>query len=380
MKPTLIALVFSAAVWSQVWAQAPGDARRGGVILREADCLNCHTFQGAGKGTAPDLGHRAGEVFTRPQMAALMWNHAPAMWAAMHNSGTAVPGLTTQSVGDLFSYFYATRFFEPLGDAGRGKEVFQNRRCATCHNLTGPKIGPPLAEWKEVSDPAAWIRQMWNHSGAMYAKTLEKKIPWPNLTGQELSDLLVYLRSLPQTRSAEARFTVSDPEIGKTLFDSKGCTNCHVVKGSAPGKISIPIAGKPADSLSTVAAAMWNHAPMMNARTKGDLPRFEGQEMNHVLGYLFWAGFFEDAGDPAAGLRVYEKKQCGDCHEKGEAGAPSVATIRSRPGGATAITMTSALWRHGPNMLAAMRQRGRQWPLFTPTEMSDLIAYFNRRD
>jgi cytochrome c551/c552 len=246
--------------------------------------------------------------------------------------------------------------------------------------LNQQKIGPPLSAWKEVADPAAWIRQMWNHSGAMYAKAKEKKIPWPNLSGQDFSDLLVYLRRIPQTRSAEARFTVYDPGQGKTLFESKGCTRCHVIKGVETGKISIPIAGHPADNLSAVAATMWNHAPIMNTNAHGDLPRFEGDEMNHVLGYLFWAGFFDEAGDPNSGQRVYEKKGCVDCHSKGEAGAPSLATIRAVPGGASSVTMTSALWHHGPAMLAAMKQRGRQWPQFTPREMADLIAFLNRRD
>lgn len=380
MNKILVSLVFLTAVSALTTAsaaQAPGDARRGGMLLREANCLDCHTFQGTGKGTAPDLSHRAGEVFTRTQMAALMWNHAPGMWSSMHGTGTQVPALSPQSVGDLFSYFYAARFFEPLGDAGRGKAVFQDRRCAACHDLTGHKVGPPLAEWKEVSDPAAWIRQMWNHSSVMYAKAKEKKIPWPQLSGQDFSDLLVYLRSLPQTRSAQAQFAVSDPDEGKVLFDKKGCTGCHVIKSAAPAKISIPIAGRPVDSMSAMAAEMWNHAPIMNSSAHGALPRFEGEEMNHVLAYLFWAGFFEDAGDPAAGQRVYEKKQCGDCHNKSEAGAPTVAAIHGRPGVVTSLTMTSALWRHGPSMLAALQQRGRQWPQFNAREMADLIAYLN---
>ncbi len=385
MKSSLVAGLFLAGVvWASVAAaQAPGDARRGGLVLRQADCLDCHTFEGAGKGTAPDLGRRTADAFTRTQFAALMWNHAPQMWGMMHQSGKAVPALSVEQVGDLFAHFYSARFFEPTGDAARGKRLFNERRCSVCHDLRAPKVGPPVAEWKEVSDPAAWIRQMWNHSGVMYAKAKEMKIAWPNLTAQEFSDLLVYLKSLPETRSAKAEFSVSDPQEGKNLFDKKGCTRCHVIHGAEAGKISIPVNGRPADSLAAVAAMMWDHAPSMNESSKGDLPHFEGAEMNHVLAYLFWSGFFEEPGDPRAGQRVYEKK-CAECHAKGVAGAPDLAFLRSRPGaagerGVSAISITSALWKHGPGMLAALKSRGREWPVFQGSEMADLIAYLNQK-
>jgi hypothetical protein len=41
--------------------------------------------------------------------------------------------------------------------------------------------------------------------------------------------------------------------------------------------------------------------------------------------------------------------------------------------------MVSALWRHGPTMLDAMRKRGTPWPRFNGREMSDLIAFLNSK-
>jgi cytochrome c2 len=380
MKSAIIAILCFASVRA---AQAPGDARRGGILLRQAECLDCHTFENFGKGSAPDLARRTADAFTRTQFAALMWNHAPSMWGMMHGGGKLIPGLSVDQVGDLFAYFYAARFFEPAGDAARGKQLFDARRCSACHDLHAAKIGPPVSEWKAVTDPAAWIEQMWNHSGAMYAKAKEKKIAWPNLTAQEFSDLLVYLKSLPETRSAQAEFSLSDPQLGKNLFDSKGCIRCHVVNAQEANKISIPVHGRPADSLAAVAAMMWNHAPSMNESGKGDIPRFEGGEMNHVLAYLFWAGFFDDPGDPRVGQKIYEKR-CAECHARGGAGAPDLAFLRSRPGPdgqrkLSAITMTSALWKHGPGMLAVLKSKGKEWPMFQGTEMADLIAYLNSK-
>jgi hypothetical protein len=43
------------------------------------------------------------------------------------------------------------------------------------------------------------------------------------------------------------------------------------------------------------------------------------------------------------------------------------------------ITVTSAVWSHGPAMFRAMRQKRISWPEFHGSEMADLIAYLNSR-
>ena len=54
-----------------------------------------------------------------------MWNHAPTMWAAMRAREIQAGDSNPQSAADLFAYFYAARFFEKPGDAGRGKALFR---------------------------------------------------------------------------------------------------------------------------------------------------------------------------------------------------------------------------------------------------------------
>jgi hypothetical protein len=58
----------------------------------------------------------------------------------------------------------------------------------------------------------------------------------------------------------------------------------------------------------------------------------------------------------------------------GKAPDLSQATERFSP-----ITLTSALWRSGPAMLKAMKQRKMEWPEFHGSEMTDLIAFLNER-
>ena len=53
-----------------------------------------------------------------------------------------------------------------------------------------------------AGDPIELTQTMWNHSGAMYAEMQQKKISWPQLSSQDLTDLLVYFRNLPEPSRA----------------------------------------------------------------------------------------------------------------------------------------------------------------------------------
>src|SRR5689334_11005655 len=83
----------------------PGDARRGEELFRTEQCIQCHSLNGRGGNIAPDLAQRIDRNYTPTVMASLMWNHAPAMWAAIRKQGVAQPRLTAEQASDLFSYF-----------------------------------------------------------------------------------------------------------------------------------------------------------------------------------------------------------------------------------------------------------------------------------
>ena len=65
----------------------PGDARRGEQLFDTEQCVQCHSVNGHGGSSAPDLGRRVDRNFTPAVMASLMWNHAPDMWTAMQQAG-----------------------------------------------------------------------------------------------------------------------------------------------------------------------------------------------------------------------------------------------------------------------------------------------------
>ncbi len=149
-------------------------------------------------------------------MVSLMWDHAPAMFGAMQKASFPVPSLTTEQAADLFAFFYSVNYFERPGDVGRGRKVFIDKGCAGCHNLSADSkgVGPSVATWEATTDPIELARQMWNHSTRMTAEMAKKKVKWPELTGQDMTDLMVYLRGLPQARERKVTFSPASASTG----------------------------------------------------------------------------------------------------------------------------------------------------------------------
>jgi len=124
-------------------------------------------------------------------------------------------------------------------------------------------------------------------------------------------------------------------------------------------------------TLTDIAVDMWNHAPRMLQTP----PVFTQNEMRELLSYLWMRQLVYPGGSIADGQKVFTDQKCSACHAGGMHGA------RQLPGQAakySEVTIISALWRHGPQMLRRMKTAGIAWPRFkTPQEVADLIAYLN---
>jgi mono/diheme cytochrome c family protein len=354
---------------AQLAAQTPvftADSTRGEALFAALSCVQCHSVNGQGGASAPDLGRLTDRNFTPSSLAATMWNHAPAMWSAMGAANIRRPNVDEQSAADLFAYFYSTRFFEKPGDAARGKRVFTERGCAGCHGLTvevQPGT-PPVNRWEDLNDPMALSEAMWNHMQRMLTAMKARRISWPALSAEDLSDLLVYLRNLTPMSELVPRFEVTSGANGSELFRAKGCQGCHNPETSLAGNIQ----GR---TLTEIAAEMWNHGPRM-ASLNVPPAVFQPGEMRDLLSYVWARQFFEDARDPARGRRVFAAKHCASCHESGA--APKVPAAGRVYNGAA---MIAVLWRHGPVMLDHMAAQGLAWPQLDAADMSGLIAYLN---
>ncbi len=344
------------------------DSVRGRELFETLSCVQCHSVNGKGGSIGPDLGRVVDRGFTPASLAATMWNHAPKMWSAMRQQDIHAGVLNEKDAANLFAYFYSARFFEQPGDAARGKRAFNSRGCSNCHGLKEgllPRIRP-VSQWESLGDPVALTEAMWNHAPTMLAEARLKEQPWPALTAQDLSDILVYLRNLPFPPSQPPVFQIGSDADGEAVFRARGCTGCH----PSVTELSVRTRG---NTLTEVAAAMWNHEPIMS-KVGATPTRFAPDEMRDLLGYLWAQQFFQDAGIPAAGRRVFVAKKCASCHDEAAGKAPKLAG-----GGFNGASMVSALWRHGPSMLSQMQKDRVEWPRFEGSQMADLIAYLNTK-
>jgi cytochrome c2 len=359
-------LVILAAALTLRAAGFSADSARGQRLFETLDCIQCHSVngQGAGKGAkvGPDLGRMLDRGFTPSTLAATMWNHAPGMWAAMRDREIRAGELDQQAAQDLMAFFYAVRFFEKPGDAGRGKGAFEARGCAGCHELKAS------SQWEGLTDPIALLDAMWNHRAQMQSAAASKGVPLPQISSQDLTDMLVYLRNQPGTQQAAGEFHIEAADSGEAAFQSAGCAKCH----QTVDVLALSVQG---ETLTEIAAAMWNHAPRMAAAGAPAVPLTSGQMRDLISS--FWAvKFFADAGHPASGSRVFRSKNCAACHNDASSGAPHLPLQSREFSGAT---MVSVLWRHGPRMLDLMKSKGLAWPRFDGAQMADLIAYLNSK-
>src|SRR5271165_4030367 len=272
-------------------AAMDADSARGAQLFDTLVCIQCHSINGKGATIGPDLGRLTDRNFTPATLAATMWNHAPTMWASMREKDLRPGELDEQGAADLFAYFYSARFFEKPGDAGRGKRVFTDRGCAGCHGLTSAVKSwiKPVPQWDAIRDPIALAEAMWNHRPNMIAETSAKGMRFPALTGQDLGDILVYLRNLPSPPSRPAVFRIGAGSDGEAVFTAQGCARCHTSGPTLASRLK-------GQTLTDVAADMWNHAPNMTPDVNKPL-KLESGEMRELLDYLWAPQFFQDSGN-----------------------------------------------------------------------------------
>ena len=345
----------------------PGSASRGAVLFREKSCVECH-----GSGRTP-------QAPTPMLLATALWNHSPRMWRAQEQRNVR-PTLDSTETADLFAYFFSLAYFTAPGDPRRGKTVFENAGCSRCHDIrpsSERKAGPPISTWNEVSDPLVWAERMWNHSGTVYAELANNGLPWPQFSTAQMIDLVAYLRMVPESSSQAVKFQPGDPEFGRLVFESS-CESCHSF-GGLTAQRKVDLGKRPApDLLTGYVTAMWNHAPMMRQRAGNQFPILDPGDMSNLVAYLFSQRYFYEEGDIERGARVFESKNCIECHQlrRQETGAPDLAMATERY---SPITMAAAVWRHGLMMSRKMKEKEIEWPEFSAAEMSDLIAFLNNR-
>ena len=166
----------------------PGDAERGRRNFNEKLCIECHSVRGVGGKIGPDLASRALSASVL-DFAALMWNKAPRMEAAMKNRAIPMPQLQPGDVADLLAYLYSVRYLGSAGDAGRGAAVADAKGCNACH---AAGKGPDLRQTAGRSSSAI-LAALWNHS--FLGDPNLRTPPGAPITDTEMLNLMAFLQA-----------------------------------------------------------------------------------------------------------------------------------------------------------------------------------------
>jgi mono/diheme cytochrome c family protein len=364
----------------QVMAQEPTtpaqNVAAGARVFGAKGCGACHAINGVGATVGPDLG-RAGGVTSVFGLAALMWNHLPAMAARMRASGTAAPRVTPWEAADLVAFLFWAGYVSPRGDTATGRRLFTEKRCIVCHQAhgVGGVIGPRLDELVAES-PIDVAAAFWNHAAAMEQEMRARGVTRPTLTGEELGDLLAFFGSGGRpAEGAMVNVLPGSPEAGRTLFRTKGCVRCHRA-GGAGGTRGPDLGAAPRRDALAFAAAMWDRSPgMMQAmRATGiPVPRLSGGEMADLVAYLGTGQYLAGEGSATRGRERLRSAGCLSCHGLNAPGAGGAGALAGRAGLATRAGLLAGLWNH---VSLPDSELTKTWPALDAGAVADLVAYF----
>lgn len=288
--------------------------------------------------------------------------------------------LTTSEMASLLTFLYYLGSLDPPGNADAGERLFRQKGCRTCHSLGGKggRVGPVLDAYSRYASPLYLTASLWNRGPAMAEEMQRRRIERPTFEGNDIPDLLAYIRSAGG--SADRVYVVpGSPKRGEALFKSKSCIACHAVRGHG-GTVGPDLGIRLKGSLMRIAGAMWNHAPHMwpkMAERGIRVPVLTSEEMSDLISYLYYFQFIDPPGDSGRGAIVFREKRCGACHGSTVASTPAMAPVLDemldtfqRP-----LDVVTRMWNHAGKMEGKMAEVNVAWPLLKGGETSDLVAY-----
>ena len=138
-----------------------------------------------------------------------------------------------------FLFLFSFNLSAQEGDYANGKKLY-NANCAACHKLDKKLIGPALGGVTERRD-LEWLQAWIKDNAALRASGDQDAIDifneyngmvmtaYPQLTEQDINDILVYTNGEPEEAPAEtAAVQEVDPKVaaGKKLYQVH-CASCH---------------------------------------------------------------------------------------------------------------------------------------------------------
>jgi mono/diheme cytochrome c family protein len=221
---------------------------------------------------------------------------------------------------------------------------------------------------------------MLNHVGSMIGPITSTLGQWPQFSGNEMNDLIAYVRVSAPQPAAKAQEIPGNAERGWAVFQNR-CIQCHSARGQGGG-VGPELGPERNFPLTTgqFASVLWNHAPAMLRQAQESRippPVLQGNEMADLRMFLASLRYFEPTGSPLVGERVFSERGCAACHGQMAEGTKIGPGLRSGKEAFTTISLTAALWLHGPRMIDRAEELGIPWPTLKATDIGNLVSFLN---
>ena len=154
------------------------DDYKGGVLY-ESNCRHCHV------GALSPERRLANKTFL--DIAAGMWNHSPRM--------AELPIISTEEMNSVVGYVWRLQYLGEPGQAPRGRQTFQAKQCASCHE--DPSGATRILRGERIFTPFHLIAHAWEQGTLMQQAMKQRGIRWPTLSPTDVSDIVAYLNTRP---------------------------------------------------------------------------------------------------------------------------------------------------------------------------------------
>ena len=164
-----------------------GDPANGQAVFEKQGCAGCHSFVEGDAGKKPILS--AKEEPRLGGLSAALWSHYPLMKAA----GAKFQPMELDEMADLTTYLFREGYYQTKGKASRGEKLVAEKNCTQCHGANNPDI--PAAHLATVGPYSAvkMASVVWTHGPNMKIFMDYLEAEWPQISEQEMADLIAYL-------------------------------------------------------------------------------------------------------------------------------------------------------------------------------------------